>query len=94
MFLNDLKVVIKNELGVDLDNDYSRKSNVVDARNIFCDIAYDLNLFTVVCENLYRASLILVKPLRASWLNLCVQVLSSHTVCAIALKLHTLLMGH
>ena len=46
MFLNDLKVVIKNELGVDLDNDYSRKSNVVDARNIFCDIAYDLNLFT------------------------------------------------
>ena len=33
---------------------------------------------------------ILVKPLRASWLNLCMQVLFSDTVCVVALKLHTL----
>jgi len=37
---------------------------------------------------------ILVKPLRASWLNLCVQVLFSDTVCAVTLKLHTLIKGH
>ena len=37
---------------------------------------------------------ILVKPLRASWLNLCVQVLFSDTVYAVDLKLHTLMRGH
>ena len=37
---------------------------------------------------------ILVKPLRASWLNICVQVIYSHTVCAVALKLHTVIQSH
>ena len=37
---------------------------------------------------------ILVKPLHASWLNLCVQGLFSDTVCAAALKLHKLIQGN